>query len=86
MALTYPVSQGYHLGFSHGDYTLSWNSLLWLYAYSGPSRSPIPAQADHPFRAKPITDSGASRSPFRAKPITFGTRADDGLPPRPPAG
>ena len=55
-------------------------------AYSGPSRSPIPAQADHPFRAKPITDSGASRSPFRAKPITFGTRADDGLPPRPPAG
>ncbi len=57
-----------------------------LRAYSGPSRSPIPAQADHPFRAKPITDSGASRSPFRAKPITFGTRADDGLPPRPPAG
>jgi hypothetical protein len=29
---------------------------------SGPSRSPIPAEADHSFRRKPITDSGGSRS------------------------
>ena len=42
------------------------------------SRSPIPEQAVHRFRSKPITDSGASRSPipeqadhrFRSKPIT----------------
>jgi hypothetical protein len=25
---------------------------------SGPCRSPIPEQADHPFRTMPITDSG----------------------------
>jgi hypothetical protein len=31
-------------------------------AGSGPSRSPIPVQADRGFRSKPITDSGASRS------------------------
>lgn len=31
-------------------------------ACSGPCRSPIPGQADHSFRTKPITDSGASRS------------------------
>jgi integrase len=31
-------------------------------ACTGPCRSPIPAQADHSFRSKPITDSGASRS------------------------
>jgi hypothetical protein len=29
-----------------------------LRACSGPCRSPIPEQADHPFRTKPITDSG----------------------------
>ena len=33
-------------------------------ADSGPSRSPIPAQADHSFRFKPITDSGRTRSPI----------------------
>ena len=33
-------------------------------ADSGPSRSPNPAQADHPFRFKPITDSGRTRSPI----------------------
>lgn len=33
---------------------------LRLRAYSGPIRSLIPAQADHPFRAKPIIDSGHS--------------------------
>ena len=43
-----------------------------MHACSGPSRSPIPAQADHRFRSKPITDSGASRSPIPAKPITPG--------------
>jgi transposase len=31
-------------------------------AGSGPSRSRIPEHADHRFRSKPITDSGASRS------------------------
>lgn len=31
-------------------------------AGSGPWRSLIPEQADHRFRSKPITDSGASRS------------------------
>ena len=31
-------------------------------AYSGAIRSPIPAQSDHSFRWKPITDSGANRS------------------------
>jgi hypothetical protein len=31
-------------------------------AGSGPCRSRIPEQADHWFRSKPITDSGASRS------------------------
>ncbi len=31
-------------------------------AGTGPCRSVIPEQADHPFRRKPITDSGASRS------------------------
>jgi hypothetical protein len=31
-------------------------------AGADPSRSLIPEQADHPFRRKPITDSGASRS------------------------
>jgi transposase len=31
-------------------------------ARSGPRRSRIPAHADHPFRRKPITDSGACRS------------------------
>ncbi len=31
-------------------------------AGTGPCRSPIPEQADHGFRSKPITDSGASRS------------------------
>ena len=31
-------------------------------AYSGAIRSPIPAQTDHSFRWKPITDSGANRS------------------------
>ena len=43
----------------------------WTYFYlyvvladSGPSRSPNPAQADHPFRFKPITDSGRTRSPI----------------------
>jgi transposase len=35
-----------------------------LYAYSGPSRSPIPEHADHPFWFMPITDSGPSRSPL----------------------
>jgi hypothetical protein len=34
---------------------------------TGPSRSPIPEQADRPFRRKPITDSGASRS-LNARP------------------
>ncbi len=33
-------------------------------AYSGPSRPPIPAEADHPFRLIPTTDSGASRPPI----------------------
>ena len=33
-----------------------------LAAGTGACRSPIPGQADHPFRRKPITDSGASRS------------------------
>jgi len=39
----------------------------------------IPGHADHPFRAKPITDSGSSRSPipieadhrFRSMPISW---------------
>jgi hypothetical protein len=31
-------------------------------ARTGPSRSLIPEQADHRFRSKPITGSGASRS------------------------
>ena len=31
-------------------------------AGTGPCRSRIPEQADHRFRSKPITDSGASRS------------------------
>ncbi len=31
-------------------------------AGTGPCRSPIPEQADHRFRSKPITDSGACRS------------------------
>ena len=35
-----------------------------LIADSGPTRSPIPAQADHRFRFKPITDSGPTRSPI----------------------
>ena len=30
----------------------------------------VPAQADHRFRSKPITDSGRSRSPIPGKPIT----------------
>ena len=46
-----------------GDGRVGW-------AYSGASRSPIPGEADHPFRTKPITDSGRSRSPITAKPIT----------------
>jgi hypothetical protein len=33
-------------------------------SYSSPSRSPIPVQADHPIRSKPITVSGG-------KPISF---------------
>src|SRR5689334_8335576 len=33
-------------------------------ACSRPSRSPVPAQADHPFRPKPIIRSGPSRSPI----------------------
>ena len=50
-----------------------------IYAYSSPSRSPIPAQADHPFQVKPITDSSASRSRFRPKPITFRPLPESGL-------
>ena len=34
-------------------------------AGSGPCRSPIPAQADHPFRPKPIANSGHGDRPFR---------------------
>jgi hypothetical protein len=33
-------------------------SRFLMLACSGPCRSPIPEQADHPFRTKPITDSG----------------------------
>ena len=40
-------------------------------AYSSPIRSLIPAQGDHPFQVKPITDSSAWRSPFQLKPITL---------------
>jgi site-specific DNA recombinase len=44
-----------------------WNRRQWIRhpttgAGSGPSRSLIPEHADHRFRSKPITDSGASRS------------------------
>jgi KaiC/GvpD/RAD55 family RecA-like ATPase len=41
------------------------SALADLLACTGPSRSPIPGQADHRFRAKPITDSGPSRSVAR---------------------
>ena len=42
-------------------------SLLGAYvAYSSPCRSPIPAQADHPFQLMPITDSSACRSSIPA--------------------
>ena len=37
-----------------------------LAAYSSPCRSPIPAQADHPFQLMPITDSSACRSSIPA--------------------
>jgi len=40
-------------------------------AESGACRSPIPAQADHLFRAKPITDSEASRSLISAEAEQF---------------
>ena len=39
------------------------NGVESFWADSGPTRSPIPAQADHRFRFKPITDSGPTRSP-----------------------
>jgi len=39
-----------------------------VHAESGACRSPIPAQADHLFRSKPITDSEASRSLIEMDP------------------
>src|SRR5881397_2539711 len=33
-------------------------------ACTGPCRTPIPAQAEHPFRRKPNTDSDGSRTPI----------------------
>jgi len=35
-----------------------------VYAYSAASRTLIPPQAEHWFRCKPNTDSGASRTPI----------------------
>ena len=45
----------------HGSEVRDWLRSNWsatqdVNADSGPSRSPNPAQADHPFRFKPITD------------------------------
>ena len=62
-----------------GDVRLAGAGTVDEYAYSSPSRSPIPAQADHPFQVKPITDSSASRSRFRPKPITFRPLPESGL-------
>ena len=47
------------------------HSVAWPTAYSSPIRWLIPAQGDHPFQVKPITDSSAWRSPFQLKPITL---------------
>ena len=51
-------------------------------ADSGPSRSPIPAQADHSFRFKPITDSGRTRSaiPVPSRSFFGGDRNRSGRP------
>ena len=53
-----------------------------LNAESGPSRSPNPAQADHPFRFKPITDSGRTRSaiPVPSRSLFGGDRNRSGRP------
>ena len=57
-------------------------SLVGLSAESGPSRSPNPAQADHPFRFKPITDSGRTRSafPVPSRSLFGGDRNRSGRP------
>ena len=42
------------------------------------SRSPIPEEADHGFRGKPITDSEGCRSPFRSEATTHPVDATPG--------
>jgi len=45
-----------------------------LRACTGPCRTPIPAQAEHPFRRKPNTDSDASRTPIPGRSNTLSGR------------